>query len=86
MGVKNKDTYITSECRILACEGDDEAMNCIINHYMPLIKKLVKNVVNTYFRQKKIETEEDLIQDLIECVIKGVSGFEENYVKGDNGC
>lgn len=75
--MNGKKTYITAECRMLARSGNEEAMSVIINHYMPIIKRKVRQAIKTHLQHGSMEIEDDLIQDIILCVINAVRIFDE---------
>ena len=62
---------------MLAKSENEEAMSVIINHYIPTIKRKVRQAIKTHLQNGSMEIEDDLIQDIILCVINAVRIFDE---------
>lgn len=73
----HKLTYITADCRLAAKNGDENAMDTIINHYMPYIKALAKKTAIKCCGTANAELEKDFTQELITELINGSRRFKE---------
>ncbi|MGN0162410.1 MAG: helix-turn-helix domain-containing protein [Candidatus Ornithomonoglobus sp.] len=80
--MKNKGKYITAECRELAKNGDEKAVEAIIGHYIPYIKSFAHRTVTKYFGTGRSDIEEDVVQEMIAAIIKGSPHFREDMTEG----
>lgn len=79
--MRNKKRYITAECRASAKRGDKEAIEKIIEHYIPYIKTFTHKTVIKCFGIYRSDAEEDIMQEIIAAIIKGSPNFRENITQ-----